>query len=68
MKRGDDSFFSLFQVLNISLASTVVGFIVVLSFFWNINWQISMLMLVSIVINLFFARFLVKNSIEKRDL
>lgn len=65
-KRGDDAFFELNFTLHIRLLQIIVNFLLVLFFFFQINWQIGALILASFVINGILAKFLIKRNIEAR--
>jgi ATP-binding cassette subfamily B protein len=67
-KRGDDAFFEINFTLHIRLLQILVNFLVVLFFFYQINWQISLLILVTFVINGILAKFLIKRNIDARRL
>lgn len=67
-KRGDDAFFEINFTLHIRLLQILVNFLVVLFFFYQINWQISLLILVTFIINGILAKFLIKRNIDARRL
>ncbi len=66
IKRGDIAFFDLMHSINIRLAGIFISFIVTIGFFVSINQQLAVLMAVSLLINLAFARFLIIRNIKAR--
>ncbi|MFH1561178.1 MAG: ABC transporter ATP-binding protein [Patescibacteria group bacterium] len=66
MKRGDSAFFDLHHSININLSLILVQFLVLLFFLVRVNWLVAGLMLLSLGINLFLTRFLVRINIRTR--
>lgn len=66
IKRGDVAFFDLMHSINIRLAGIFISFIVTIGFFISINHQLAVLMAISLLINLAFARFLILRNIKAR--
>lgn len=66
MKRGDNAFYGLNHDLNIQIAQTFISLFVVLYFFKQVDLSIVILMLISVLINLVFAFFLIKKNIQSR--
>jgi len=67
-KRGDNAFFDINHVLHVRLLPIIVNFIIVLVFFYKIDWQISLLIFISFTINAILAKFLIKKNIAARKL
>jgi ATP-binding cassette subfamily B protein len=67
IKRGDGAFFDLHNTVNINMAKIVISLIVVLGFFFKINWQLNVALFLSFFVNFLFARFLIKNNLETRN-
>ncbi len=65
-KRGDSAFFNLADSINGSLYPIFISFIVILSFFAQINWQLVAILFISLLINLIAARFLIQNNMFAR--
>ncbi|MBD3279630.1 MAG: ATP-binding cassette domain-containing protein [Candidatus Pacebacteria bacterium] len=65
-KRGDLAFFNLHHVLNTRSSQVVVGFLVMLILFGQLNWAIVGLMIISISVNLLLAAWLIKRNIKAR--
>lgn len=65
-KRGDSAFFNLYDSINGSLFPIFISFIVILGFFAQINWQLVLILFVSLLINLITAQYLIKNNISAR--
>ncbi|MGD9128986.1 MAG: ABC transporter ATP-binding protein [Candidatus Woesebacteria bacterium] len=66
IKRGDLAFFSIHHVINIRISKIAISFLVILIFFSQIHWTVALLMLLSFVVNLLVAYFLVKKNIKAR--
>jgi ATP-binding cassette, subfamily B, heavy metal transporter len=66
MKRGDMAFFNLFHAVNIKLVRIVLNFFVIMWVFFQIRIEIALVMLVSMILNIIFAYFLIKNNIRAR--
>lgn len=66
IKRGDGAFFNLFHSLN-ELSRIVVNFVLILIFFGYMNWIIAVMMLVSFVINLVIAKYVISYNMRKRN-
>jgi len=67
VKRGDGAFGSLFHDLTINVSRILIGFVVILTVLGMTNWLISMMMLLSFILNLFFAFFLIRMNISRRE-
>ncbi|MBU1088513.1 ABC transporter ATP-binding protein/permease [Patescibacteria group bacterium] len=66
IKRGDNAFWSFHHSINIRLTRIAIKFFVVLFFFFNINWQISIFLILSFIGNIFLARLLIRHNIKTR--
>jgi ATP-binding cassette, subfamily B, heavy metal transporter len=66
-KRGDGAFFDMFHIIHHRIAGVIVGFIVMLYFFSQFNWMISISSITSILLALVAMRFLVGYNIKKRQ-
>ena len=65
-KRGDGAIWSLFHVIHHRFLSIIVGLIIMLYFFYQINWRISLIMIVTFAISVAISKFLVQINIAKR--
>lgn len=66
VKRGDGAYFGIFHDLHFRVYSTLVEFGVMIYFFGKINFYISLIVVVSIVISLIAAKYIVNYNIDKR--
>lgn len=66
IKRGDLAFFSTFHILNIGVTRVIIGFVVVLFFFFQTNAAIAWLMILAFGLNFACSYFLIKNNIGAR--
>ncbi len=66
IKRGDLAFFNFFLTVNIRLVRIALSFVVTMVVFTQLKIEIALVMFVSMVINLFFAYFLIKTNIKAR--
>lgn len=66
IKRGDNAFWDLHHGVNIKLTRIAIKFIIVLFFFFHLNWQISIYLILSFISNVFLARLLIKHNIKTR--
>ena len=66
-KRGDNAFFDFHHTINGRLVRAGMSFIIILVFFGQINWQISLLMAISFSLNLLLARILITANIKARS-
>jgi ATP-binding cassette, subfamily B, heavy metal transporter len=67
-KRGDDAFFEIHNTLHVNLLHIIVNFFIVLYFFYQINWQIGLLVFVTFIIIGILSKFLIKKNIKARSL
>ncbi len=65
IRRGDSAFFSLFHS-NIRIIRIIIGFIIALTYFSFTHPAIAVLIFLSITINLFLGKFLIKKNIKTR--
>ena len=65
-KRGDGAFFDMFHIIHHRIAGVVVGFIVMLYFFSQFNWMISVSSILSILLASVVMRFLIGYNIKMR--
>lgn len=68
MKRGDEAFFTFYDVLNRSLLSIFISFLVMFGAFLQLRWTYLVFVLTLIFISVFISYFLVKLNIKKRNL
>lgn len=68
MKRGDDAFFSYYDIFNRSLLSILISFVVMFSAFSQLRWPYILFVLLLIALSFFISTFLVKINIAKRNL
>ncbi|RLC34602.1 hypothetical protein DRH14_02580 [Candidatus Shapirobacteria bacterium] len=66
IKRGDNAFWNLHHEINIKLFRIIVRFIVTLFFFYSLDWQIVLILILSFFLNTFMAFFLIKHNIKTR--
>lgn len=66
IKRGDLAFFSTFHILNIGVMRVLIGFLVVIFFFFQVNVWVAVLMMVAFGLNFFCSYFLIRNNIYAR--
>ncbi len=66
IKRGDSAVFNFFHMVNISLAKAIIGFIVLLVLFAQLQQEIAWLMFFSMILNSMFAYFLIKKNVAAR--
>jgi len=66
IKRGDLAFFNFFHAVNIRLVKISMSFVVVMVVFIQLKVEIALVMLVSMMVNMFFAYFLIKTNIKAR--
>src|SRR3989344_489377 len=67
-KRGDGAFFSFFHDVHIRMFGVLIGFLVMVYFLINLNLLIVILTVVSLVLTVILAKFLVANNVNKRKL
>jgi ATP-binding cassette, subfamily B, heavy metal transporter len=67
-KRGDDAFFEIHSTLHVNLLHIIINFFVVIYFFYQINWQIGLLVFVTFVIIGILSKYLIKKNIKARTL
>lgn len=65
-KRGDGAIWSLFHEIHHRFLSIMVGFVVMIYFFNQINWRISLIMIITLLLSVFISRYLVRLNIRKR--
>lgn len=65
-KRGDSAFFDLHHTINLRILQAIFSLFILLFFFSEINWMITVLMLFSFGLNLILARFLISANIHAR--
>lgn len=65
-RRGDGAFFELNNLLHNRILAVLTNFIIVLIFFSNINWQITVAMVISFIFNAVLAKFLIEKNIKAR--
>jgi ATP-binding cassette, subfamily B, heavy metal transporter len=65
-KRGDGAIWSLFHEIHHRFLSIIVGLVIMLYFFNQINWRISLIMIVTFTISVVISKFLVQINITKR--
>lgn len=65
-KRGDGAFFSTFHNINIQVARVLIGFGMMLGFLFKLDMDIAGVMLLTVVINMAMAGFLIKKNITTR--
>jgi ATP-binding cassette subfamily B protein len=68
MKRGDDAFYSYYDILNRSFLFIFISFAVMFSAFSQLRWTYMLFVLALIVLSIFVSNFLVKINIAKRKL
>jgi len=68
MKRGDDAFFSYYDIFNRSLLSILISFAVMFGAFSQLRWPYIAFVLLLIGLSFFISIFLVKINIQKRNL
>lgn len=68
MKRGDDAYFSYYDVLNRSFVSIFISFLVMLTAFWQLPGPYILFVLGLVVLSIFVSYFLVKINVSKRIL
>jgi ABC-type multidrug transport system fused ATPase/permease subunit len=68
IKRGDLAAFNLFHIVNIRLVRISISFIVLITLFFQLKVEIALLMLGTMILNSFFAYFLIKRNIKARVL
>jgi ATP-binding cassette subfamily B protein len=68
MKRGDDAFYSYYDILNRSFLFIFISFAVMFSAFSQLRWTYMLFVLALIVLSIFVSTFLVKINIAKRKL
>lgn len=66
MKRGDGAFYSLHHAINFRIFRIIIGFFVMIYFFSGIGWTITGLVLLSLVINIIIAKFIVAYNVKTR--
>lgn len=66
IKRGDLAFFSTFHIVNVNVARVIIGFAVLLFFFFQANLYLALMMLVTFAVNFCCSYFLIKNNIKAR--
>ncbi len=65
-RRGDNAFFNLFQNINIDLAKTMIGLMILLSFFSAISPLVAVVVLVVFALDMIMARFLITINVNRR--
>jgi ATP-binding cassette subfamily B protein len=68
MKRGDDAFYSYYDILNRSFLFIFISFAVMFSAFSQLRWTYMLFVLALIALSIFVSTFLVKINIAKRKL
>ncbi|MBP7774282.1 ABC transporter ATP-binding protein [Candidatus Woesebacteria bacterium] len=68
MKRGDDAYFSYYDILNRSFLSIGISFLVMFGAFTQLRWTYIVFVLVLIGISFLISIFLVKLNVAKRDI
>jgi len=68
MKRGDEAFFTFYDVLNRSLLSIFISFLVMFGAFLQLKWTYLVFVITLIFFSVFISYFLVKLNIKKRNL
>lgn len=66
IKRGDMAFFNLHHAINIKMVRIFINFIVLMIVFVQIQVGLGLVMLISMVINMFFAYHLIKVNVKAR--
>jgi ATP-binding cassette subfamily B protein len=67
MRRGDGAFFDLSEIVNFDLPRLTIGFVIAIGFIFSIRYEIALVVLVAILINIMAAIFLVKQNLKKRQ-
>lgn len=67
-RRGDGAFFDFHHTVNGRLFRAAMSFFILLFFFSQINWTITLLMFISFALNLLLAKLLIKKNIKARSL
>lgn len=65
-KRGDGAIWSLFHEIHHRFLSIIVGLLIMFYFFNQINWRISLILIVTFAISVAISKFLVQINIVKR--
>lgn len=65
-KRGDGALWSLFHEIHHRFLSILIGFVIMLYFFSQLNWRISLIVFLSFILALIMARILVRININAR--
>jgi len=66
IKRGDNAFFDIHHNLNIQTTRVLIGFFLMIFLLRTVNPYIALIMVLTMVVNLFLAYFLIKHSINAR--
>ncbi|MCB9813591.1 MAG: ABC transporter ATP-binding protein [Pseudomonadales bacterium] len=66
MKRGDTAFFDLHHSINIKMVRIIINFLVIMWFFVQIKLEIALVMIISMILNMIFAYFLIRININAR--
>jgi len=66
MKRGDMAFFNLHHAVNIKTVRIILNFFVIMWVFSSIKIEIALVMLVTMILNIIFAYFLIRINIRAR--
>ncbi|MDP4009986.1 MAG: ABC transporter ATP-binding protein [Candidatus Shapirobacteria bacterium] len=66
IKRGDGAFDNLHRSLNKRVGLVIINLLVIIFFFAHLNWQITLVIILSFAINLILAKFLIKNNVKAR--
>jgi len=65
-KRGDGAIWSLFHEIHHRFLSIIIGLVIMIYFFNQINWRISLIMIITFAISVVISKFLVQINIVKR--
>lgn len=66
-KRGDSAMFSFYHDIHHKILATVISFITMIYFFYQVNITIVLLTLATLITTLLASRFLIQNSVKKRS-
>lgn len=65
-KRGDSSMFSFFHDIHHKMLGVLISFVVMVYYFFQINFSIVLMVLISLLATLSVTKFLVANNVNKR--
>lgn len=66
-KRGDGAFFSMFEALNRRIFDVSVGFIVMSVVFWQLDWKITAIAVVTFIVTIPIAKLVIDRNVKTRE-